>query len=44
MGQLDPCATTSEDHAPRAHAPQQEKPLQGEARALQPRVAPARRN
>ena len=29
---------------PRAHAPQQEKPLQWEARAPQQRVAPARRN
>ena len=30
--------------APRAHAPQQEKPLQWEARALQQRVAPAHRS
>ena len=29
---------------PRAHAPQQEKPPQREARALQHRVSPARRN
>ena len=29
---------------PRARAPQQEKPLQWEAHAPQPRVAPARRN
>ena len=31
-------------HAPRARAPQQEKPPQWEARALWPRVAPARHN
>ena len=37
-------ATTTEAHAPRACAPQQEKPLQGEACAPQWRVAPARRN
>ena len=29
--QLSPCATTAEAHAPRAHAPQQEKPPQWEA-------------
>ena len=40
--QLSPCATTSEARAPRAR--QQEKPPQQEARALQQRVAPARRN
>ena len=38
------CATTTEARAPRAHAPQQEKPPQWEARAPQRRVAPARRN
>ena len=37
-------ATTTEAHMPRARAPQQEKPPQGEARALQQRVAPARHN
>ena len=37
-------ATTTEAHAPRARAPQQEKQLQWEADALQQRVAPARRN
>ena len=26
--QLSPCATITEAHAPRVHAPQQEKPLQ----------------
>ena len=41
---LSPRATTTEAHVPRAHALQQEKPLQREARALQRRVAPARRN
>ena len=39
-----PRATTTEAHAPRARAPQQEKPLQWEAWALQKRVAPARCN
>ena len=39
-----PRATTTEARAPRAHAPQQEKPLQWEARAPQRRVNPARRN
>ena len=37
-------ATTSEAHASRARAPQQEKPPQWEACAPQWRVAPARRN
>ena len=37
-------ATTTEACAPRVRAPQQEKPLQWEARAPQRRVAPARRN
>ena len=41
---LSPCATTTEAHAPTARVPQQEKPSQWEARALQRRVAPARRN
>ena len=41
---LSPHATTTEAHAPRAHALQQEKPLQGEARAPQQRVAPACHN
>ena len=41
---LSPHATTTEAHEPRAHAPQQEKPLQWEARALQWRVASTRRN
>ena len=41
---LSPRATTTETHAPRARAQQQEKPPQGEARAPQPRVAPARCN
>ena len=35
-----PCTTTTEAHAPRAHAPQQEKPPQWEACAPQQRVAP----
>ena len=39
---LSPCATTTEAHAPRAHALQQEKPPQWEACAPQRRVAPAR--
>ena len=34
-------ATTTEAHMPRARAPQQEKPLQWEARALQRGVVPA---
>ena len=41
---LSPRATTTEARTPRAHARQQEKPLQWEARALQRRVAPAHRN
>ena len=41
---LSPHAATTEGCAPRARAPQQEKPPQWEAHALQRRVAPARRN
>ena len=41
---LSPRATTTEAHAPRARAPQQEKPPKGEARAPQGRVAPTHRN
>ena len=41
---LSPCAATTEAHAPRAHDPQKEKPLQREAHALQQRVAPALHN
>ena len=41
---LSPRATTTEAHVPRSRAPQQEKPLQREARAPQRRVAPARHN
>ena len=41
---LSPRATTTEARALRACAPQQEKPLRWEARALRQRVAPARRN
>ena len=37
-------STTTEAHSPRAHAPQQEKPLQWEAHAPQQRVALACRN
>ena len=37
-------AATTEAHVPRARAPKQEKPPQGEARALQRRVAPTCRN
>ena len=37
-------ATTTEVRVPRACAPQQDKPKQREARALQQRVAPARPN
>ena len=44
MGQLSQCATTTEAHASRACAPQQEKPLQWEARAPQRRVTPAYQN
>ena len=36
-------AATTEAREPRARAPQQEKPPQWEARALQQRVAPAHR-
>ena len=39
-----PRATTTEARAPRARAPQQEKPPQREACAPQQRVAPACRN
>ena len=41
---LSPRATTTEAHAARAQAPQQEKPPQREARAPQRRVAPASHN
>ena len=41
---LSPRATAGEAHAPRARAPQWERPPQWEACALQGRVAPARRN
>ena len=41
---LSPRAPTTEARAPRAHAPQQEKPPQWEAHAPQRRVAPAHRN
>ena len=41
---LSPHAATTEAHEPRAHALQQEKPPQWEARAPQWRVAPARLN
>ena len=45
MPQLpSPCATTTKARAPRACAPQQEKPLQREGRAPQQRLAPAHRN
>ena len=37
-------AATTEAHMPRAWAPQQEKPLQWEARAPQQRAAPPRHN
>ena len=37
--QLSPFATATEAHAPRARAPQQEKPPQWEARTLQQRLA-----
>ena len=36
---VSPLAATTKDHVPRAHAPQQEKPSQWEAWALQWRVA-----
>ena len=38
---LSPRATTTDAHAPRAHALQREKPLQWEVCAPQRRVAPA---
>ena len=41
---LSPCATTTKAHTLTDHAPQQEKPPQWEARALQQRVAPAHYN
>ena len=41
---LSLCAATTEAHAPRACALQQEKPLQWEARGLQQRVVPAQHN
>ena len=41
---LEPPCQTTETRAPRAHAVQQEKPLQWEAHAPQQRVAPAHRN
>ena len=41
---LEPANHNYWAHVPRAHAPQQEKPPQWEARAPQQRVAPARRN
>ena len=41
---LSPRATTTEACAPRVRAPQQERPLRQDARALQRRVAPARCN
>ena len=41
---LNPPATTTEAHVPRAPALQQNKPLQWEAHAPQRRVAPALRN
>ena len=41
---LSSCATTTEALVPTARAPQQDKPPQWEAGALQWRVAPARRN
>ena len=41
---LSLCAATTEARVPRAHAPQQEKPPQWEARAAQWRVAPTHRN
>ena len=41
---LSLCATTTEAHTPRAHDPQQEKPLQWETCAPQRRVTPACRN
>ena len=41
---LSPHAAATEARVPRARAPQQEKPPQGETRAPQRRVAPARHN
>ena len=41
---LEPASHNYWAHAPRARAPQREKPPQWEARALQPRVAPAHHN
>ena len=41
---LEPTSHNYWAHAPRAHAPQQEKPPQWEAHASQQRVAPARCN
>ena len=41
---LSLCSTTTEARAPRAHAPQQEKPPQWEAHTPQQRVAPTRHN
>ena len=41
---LEPLSNNYWARAPRAHAPQQEKPLQWEAHAPQRRAAPARRN
>ena len=41
---LSPHATTTEARAPKAHAPQQEKPPQREARAPQRGVASTRHN
>ena len=41
---LEPASHNYLAHVPKACAPQQEKPLQWETRALQPRVAPAHRN
>ena len=41
---LSPRATTTEVRAPRARAPQQEKPPQWEARTPQRRAAPAHGN
>ena len=41
---LSPHAATAEARVPRAGAPQQERPPQLEALALQQRVAPARHN
>ena len=41
---LEPASHNYWAGAPRIRAPQQEKPLQWEARAPQRRVAPARRN